>query len=245
MTGKSTVQTRLKSARRALRDPRRTLSLLRTGQGWHRLLYVVRPPAHGSWIPAGEGRLVRSYAGYDDYVKHQSSKLKLLDLTSYDESFGTELQRRFAQDALAGTTVLCLAARRGTEVKAFRALGAFAVGIDVEPGVGNPFVLSGDFHHLDFPGHCVDVVYCNSFDHALDFPAVLAEIHRVLKPNVGRLITDVQLGSAQAGDFDEWAATSWPTVDHLIDALAGTFELERRKPISNPWPGEELRLRPT
>ena len=47
-------------------------------------------------------------------------------------------------------TVLCLAARIGTEVKAFLDLGCFAIGIDLNPGTDNRYVVHGDFHDLQF-----------------------------------------------------------------------------------------------
>ena len=47
--------------------------------------------------------------------------------------------------------MLCLGARLGTEVRALHNLGYFAIGIDLNPGVDNPYVLMGDFHKLVFP----------------------------------------------------------------------------------------------
>ena len=115
--------------------------------------------------------------------------------------------------------MLCLAARRGAEVQAFHDAGAFAVGVDLESGRNNRWVLPGDFHHLVFPDRSADAVYCNSLDHALELPRLLAEIHRVLKPG-GLLLVDAQHGTDEAGAFDDWAATAWRTVDDLLAVIS-------------------------
>ena len=137
--------------------------------------------------------------------------------------------------------MLCLAARIGTEVRAFHDVGAFAVGIDLEPGGDNRWVLPGDFHQLIFPDESVDAVYCNSFDHALDLPKVLGECRRVLKRD-GQLIVDLQTGSHERA-FDDWAATSWRSVNdavHLLETQG--FPVAERRAIASPWIGEEVAL---
>src|SRR5215216_3610430 len=57
--------------------------------------------------------------------------------------------------------VLCLGARQGTEVRAFIDRGGFAVGIDLNPGEKNRYVLIGDFQELQFATGSVDIVYTN------------------------------------------------------------------------------------
>ena len=44
-------------------------------------------------------------------------------------------------------------------MRAFRALGAMALGIDLNPGPSNPIVLEGDFHRLPFADAVFDLVY--------------------------------------------------------------------------------------
>jgi SAM-dependent methyltransferase len=236
---------RIEAARRAAADPLRTVRLLASGVGWRRLRYAVRPPAHGGWTGRCQGLDVRGYPRYEDYIAHQRSKLSMLDLSEYNAGLRTELAGRLRGDGLAGRAVLCLGARLGAEVQAFHDVGAFAVGVDIEPGLANQRVLHGDFHRLVFPDGSADVVYCNCLDHALDLPRVLAEIHRVLKPG-GLLLVDAQHGTERAGAFDDWAATSWPSVEDLLAVIGDNgFSLDRRRPLSVPQPGEELRLRAT
>ena len=78
--------------------------------------------------------------------------------------------------------VLCLGARLGGEVRAFRALGALSVGIDLNPGSNNPLVLEGDFHHIQFADETSDVIFTNVIGHAFDLRLLGNEICRVLKP---------------------------------------------------------------
>lgn len=237
---KESTRWRFTRVKRAIAHPRRTLGLLTTKSGWRRLSYAVRPPAHGDWIRRSGGLAARDYGRYDDYVIHQKSKLEMLDLSQYEVEFRAGLRERILARSFAGQAVLCLAARLGTEVKAFHDVGAFAVGIDLQPGPNSSTVLTGDFQSLVFPNACVDAVYCNSFDHAFDLSKTLAEIHRVLKSG-GVLLVDAQLGTDEAASFDDWAATAWTEVDQLVEVieLAG-FRLKERNAIDIPWPGQEL-----
>jgi SAM-dependent methyltransferase len=108
-------------------------------------------------------------------------------------------------------------------VKAFLDCGAFAVGIDLEPGDGREYVLKGDFHRTVFPDQSVDHVFTNSLDHAFDLDFVLAEVARVLKTD-GRFVVEVALGLTEAratGDEHELAAGDfescfWQTRDCAI-----------------------------
>lgn len=228
---------RVKTVARFAKQPRKLLYLVTSRAGLHALRYLILPPAHGR-LDSSNGRITaRSYGSYDEYVRHQRSKLPLVDLREYDKTFRLSLAKRLKQGKWAGKSVLCLAARIGTEVRAFHDAGAFAVGIDLEPGDRNSWVLPGDFHNLVFPDKCVDGVYCNSLDHALDLTKLLGEVKRVLKKD-GTLLLDAQHGS---DEFDDWAATSWRSVDDLISVVeAAGFALQDRQPISVPQPGEQL-----
>jgi SAM-dependent methyltransferase len=233
---------RANAVRNALHNPVGTARLLASKRGWRRIRYALRPPPHGSLQPSPDVSR-RAYRNYDDYVKHQRSKLGLLDLTDYDRDFRLTLAVRLRPMGLAGKSVLCLAARIGTEVKAFHDVGAFAVGLDLNPGHHNPWVLPGDFHDLVFAGNSVDVVYSNSLDHALDVGRVADEARRVLKRD-GALLVDAQAGAAE-NEFDDWAATRWPSIDGLIETIvAHGFALSDRTQISDPWAGESLRFTP-
>jgi SAM-dependent methyltransferase len=234
-----TLRTRARLAGRLLQEPRKLRFLLTTRAGMHALRYMIAPPRHGAFDTRAVAINARRYNSYDEYVRHQRSKLALLDLGDYDRMFRADLADRLKSINWAGKSVLCLAARIGTEVRALHDVGAFAVGIDLQPGDGNQWVLPGDFHDLVFPDASVDGVYCNSLDHALDLAKLLSEIRRVLKPR-GILIVDAQHGSHE---FDDWAATAWSTIDDLIGAVEGTgFLLRGRRSIEVPQPGEQLQF---
>tara|TARA_B110001452_G_C15138418_1_gene396403 strand:- start:581 stop:808 length:228 start_codon:yes stop_codon:yes gene_type:complete len=60
--------------------------------------------------------------------------------------------------------VLCIGARTGGEVRAFRSLGAFSVGIDLYPVPGTNLVLPGNAMALQFASESVDRLYINVID---------------------------------------------------------------------------------
>ena len=101
---------------------------------------------------AEQGVMRREYRSYDDYVTHQRAKLERVGLAEYDVTFRQALAERLAATGLVphGSRALCLAARIGTEVKAFIDVGCFAVGIDLNPGQANRYVVTGDFLDLQF-----------------------------------------------------------------------------------------------
>src|SRR5258707_15564244 len=107
-----------------------------------------------------------------------------MDLSDYVKWFRTCMAERLAvmAEIQSGMSALCLAARIGTEVKAFQDVGCFSVGIDLNPGPDNKYVLRGDFHEIQFPSNSLDVVYTNSIDHAFDAVKMISEVKRVLKP---------------------------------------------------------------
>jgi ubiquinone/menaquinone biosynthesis C-methylase UbiE len=79
--------------------------------------------------------------------------------------------------------------------------GAFAVGIDLEPGERNPYVVNGDFNRTVFPDRSVDCVFTNSLDHAFDLDMVLREVARVIKSS-GRFVLELALGLAEVQKAD-------------------------------------------
>jgi SAM-dependent methyltransferase len=206
-------------------------------------LYSFRG-APGGWRRTGRFQS-RQYASYRDYLRHQRSKpARGLDTPEHDRTFRSALAARLrGNDALAqGTSVLCLGARFGSEVKAFHDIGCFAVGIDVRTGEGNKFVLQGDFHDIQFPSATVDVVYSNSLDHALDFDKVIGEIRRVLKPS-GTLLVEAVRGSDEGHPPGGYEAFYWSRVEDLIGLLEERgFVLVDRTGFQIPWPGDQIRL---
>jgi SAM-dependent methyltransferase len=190
-----------------------------------------------------EGALLkRHYGSYEDYVRHQQSKLETIDLKKYDTEFRQALRERLRRLDVpwSGQAVLCLAARLGTEVKAFLDLGAFAVGIDLNPGRKNRYVVHGDFHDLQYAPASIDVVFTNSLDHAYDVNRIACEIRRVLKPG-GMFIVEAVKGKAEGAAPGFFESFFWSTTDQLIDLLreAG-LDLLQRAPFQYPWPGEQI-----
>lgn len=110
-------------------------------------------------------------------------------------------RQRYVHLRVSGLTVLCVGARGGGEVRAFRLLGSFAVGTDIFPTDGGELVLKGSAHSLQFANASADVIFSNVLDHTPDLSAFVSEAARVLKPG-GRLITEVYL---QMISHDEWA----------------------------------------
>ncbi|MCG8511035.1 MAG: class I SAM-dependent methyltransferase [Rhodospirillales bacterium] len=173
-------------------------------------------------------------------------RLQEVDLQRYDADLHSVLKDRLntCRYVQRGNTVLCLAARLGGEVRAFIDLGAFAVGIDLNPGPDNSRVLHGDFHNLVFADHSVDIVYCNSIDHAFDLTTLCGEIRRVLKPR-GKLLLEIarQVGGPfEHGEFEAWA---WSSTDEFVSLIEHEgFHHQRRTDFENPWPGTLLAFQP-
>jgi len=141
----------------------------------------------------------RKYKSYQEYLDHQSLKLKIGQRKNIDKF----MPRHFDKNVKSFTNrinkfkkyvregkVLCLGARIGEEVVAFRNLGFDTIGIDINPGKNNPYVIKGDFHNTKFEDGSFDNIYCNCIDHAWDIPELSKEMDRLLKPK-GRLILEV------------------------------------------------------
>lgn len=156
---------------------------------------------------------------YSEHVARQASKLDGMiraGVALRNPKTAEMFRRRFELVALpSNSMVLCLAARLGDEVEAWRQLGHIqAIGIDLNPGPDNPYVVVGDFHDLQFASSSVDCVYCNSLDHAYDLDKIASEVRRVLKPG-GLFVLDVVYGYAEKGGTSYQVGpldtTHWPT----------------------------------
>jgi|GEM_PF-778360 len=186
----------------------------------------------------------RSYNSYGEYLEHQRSKLNIIDLKTYDEKFRAALGKRLAECGvpLHGKTALCLAARIGSEVKAFIDNGCFAIGIDLNPGENNHYVVHGDFHALQYAPESVDFVFTNSLDHAFDISRIAKEVRKVLKAD-GRLIIEAIDGEAEGEQPGFFESFSWSTTDDLVKLFEREgFKLVKREPFEYPWKGRQLHL---
>lgn len=170
----------------------------------------------------------RTYKDYDQYMEVQRQKLDIAHGTARRFSdgqrggLGKRLQHKFVD---IGKTALCLGARLGGEVQAFLDNGILAVGVDLNPGDNNPYVLYGDFHQLVFPDQSFDIVYTNSLDHALDLKKVISEMIRVLKP-FGHAIIESKGGTQEPGfrpaKSDSYDCMEWKAHQDLIDLFVET-----------------------
>lgn len=169
-----------------------------------------------------DGFARRSYASYEAYVEHQRAKLTH-HLPQLNETLADDLaefKRRFVDctPLREARSVLCLGARLGTEVRALKELGFFAVGIDLNPGEANQHVVTGDFHALTFADGSTDAVYCNALDHAFDLDRLSREVARVLRPG-GLFVTDIALGFDRGYTPGDYEATIWRDPDTLIQRI--------------------------
>lgn len=194
---------------------------------------IVQPRKLAFWVGRwrhGDALSQRSYDSYDAYLEHQKAKLatrtktlaenRARALANFKARFSTCTALRPA------SSVLCLGARTGTEVEAFIGLGHFAVGIDLEPGPDNSWVVRGDFHDLVFADGSLDAVYTNCLDHLFDLKRVAGEIARVLKPG-GIAIIDIVKGYDEGFTAGEYESTHWATAEDFAQQLAEASGLAR------------------
>ena len=180
----------------------------------------------------------RDYKNYQEYRRHQASKWSLVNdhLSANEKNAFVAFRERFRTcEALTSTTsVLCLAARLGTEVRALIDLGHVAIGIDLQPGHENRYVLSGDFHDLQFADGSFGAVYCNSLDHAFDLQMILSEVSRILMPG-GVFIVDIVNGYDEGYQPDSFDCTHWRSAREFAEVLAGyeSFDLVSFRNLSS------------
>lgn len=190
----------------------------------------------------------RRYESYEAYLAHQMSKLDVLIARGVPLTDAGHLERfkrhlAVVTELKAPASVLCLAARLGSEVEAFISLGHFAIGIDLNPGLNNRYVVNGDFHALQFADESIDCVFTNSLDHALKLDKVVAEVKRVLKTG-GIFLLEIYRGYDEGKVIGEWEALHWATAKGLAEKIAslGGFQIEvQRELTAGEWPQFVLR----
>lgn len=189
------------------------------------------------------GLYTRAYQSYEEYLSHQRAKLsKVFDsVKEYDVQYEFIVRDRYKNlRDWKETSILCLAARLGGEVRAFKSLGALAIGIDIEPGPCNPYVLHGDFHDIQFADSSFDFAFCNAIDHVFELEKFVKEVKRILKPN-GELILEIctkKPGKYEAIDISD-------NIESVINILEQSFYITKKETLENKtsfvqWDGQLL-----
>lgn len=181
----------------------------------------------------------KRYDSYEDYVEEQVATLVLRE--DYVRQKSERKLRDFLLDFIRfenhipqDCKVLCLGARFGEEVKAFRKLGYDAIGIDLWANEGD-LVIKGDWNNLPFENE-FDVIYTNSIDHAFDIAEMIQEIKKALK-SVGKVIIALDQNHTHAASNekikakfanpDRYEAVLWNSDKDVINAFVG-FDLKMK-----------------
>ena len=191
---------------------------------------VLAPLIHATPIGVDPhtGVRARRYRDYGHYVRHQAAKLRrqFETLHAHDIAYEEIVFARYAALPLRGRSMLCLGARLGGEVRAFRRLGALALGVDLEPGPHNRHVLPGDVHALQFADGVFDYAFTNILDHVLDLEAFATEVLRVLRRD-GVLIAEFSSGPIKNYEVND-------LTDGRVQAFIGQrMRLLSKTPIAN------------
>jgi SAM-dependent methyltransferase len=161
---------------------------------------------------------------------HQSEEMRI-KIRAIDIGRQNQVAHQFeksAADGVAGVhsfrgeSVLCLGARLGGEVRAFKSLGALAIGVDLEPGKDNMDVVVGDFENLAFPDATFSFAYSNVLDHLHNLHTFAAEACRVIKPG-GFLFA-----ALFSGKGDRWNGRQGVSADSyepLTTAMSPMFKM--------------------
>ena len=191
----------------------------------------------------------KQYKDYQEYIAHQKGKLEkeYYWITGFDENYFQILNERleddFMQHGIKIGNVLCLGARLGGEVRAFVERGCFAIGIDLNPGGNNKYVLQGDFHDIQFHSKSVDIIFSNSLDHSFNFDKVILEIKRVLK-DYGFLILEIAKGFDEGTNTGPYEAFHWAKTDDMIRLIEEQgFTLIKSEGIDIPEKGSHCIFR--
>ena len=96
-----------------------------------------------------------------------------------DKRVENEILYRFREESLLNivkSPILCIGARLGGEVRAFKKLGfTDTIGIDFNPGSNNPDVVFGDAMNLKYGNNSFRTIYTNILGHVLDLKKVFSD----------------------------------------------------------------------
>ncbi len=192
--------------------------------------YFLNNIYKNSSITESNGLTIRKYNGgksYQNYLMHQKFKFDFYK-KPLDDNFEDQTNYFFDNFKNIKTKykdkkyTLCLGARTGAEVNAFRKLNFFSIGIDINYPKNSPYVIFGDFHNLQFPNESFDIVYSNCIDHTYDLNKFVNEAKRVCKKD-GLIIFDLQKGNqdhvGKRGNFGNFEALGWTNTDIIIKKI--------------------------
>jgi ubiquinone/menaquinone biosynthesis C-methylase UbiE len=153
-------------------------------------------------------KYLRHYHDYEKYINFQSEKTKNQEKRSkwLNEEWDSKILgfknefKKIAPIINKDSRVLCIGARTGQEVVAFREMGAInVIGIDLVPNI--PHVIECDAHSISYDENTFDIVYTNIINHSIDVEKMISEIERVLKVD-GFLFLQCQIGM-ESDQYDE------------------------------------------
>ena len=130
----------------------------------------------------------RHHSKYEDYIEFQKTKTSDPEKRSkwLGEEWNTKLESfkeqisKISQALGPDKKVLCIGARTGQEVEAFKQLGVVdVIGIDLVENL--PLVREGDMNCLDFSDNTFDIVYTNSIEYSSNIENAISEMERVVK----------------------------------------------------------------
>ena len=170
------------------------------------------------------------------YVLHQQSKLRKAEqserlieqIRAVDVGRQAQVTAQFEEamrnntadigSSVAGQAVLCIGARLGGEVRALKALGALAIGIDLNPGPNSMDVVVGDMEDIPFPPNTFHLAYSNVLDHVYHVSGLAAEVCRVLRQ--GGLFVAAVMGGSAADAYSPKQAIFESNRGSLVSAMA-------------------------
>ncbi len=190
------------------------------------------------------GLIVRDYKNYEEYLIHQKEKLnkKTDKIKEYDKIYENIIYKRYLDKFnFSNKHMLCLAARLGGEVRAFKKMGANCLGIDLNPGINNKDVIEGDFHNLKFNDENFDLLFSNSIDHSYNLELYLKEAYRVLKKD-GIFILEFMVEKPS-----NYESLDTSNAEIIKKNISKYFFIEKISDLNNKisfvnWSGEILKL---